>query len=164
MAKESSFDIVSEFDFQELKNAVEQTKKEVSTRYDLKDADITIDLTESELTITAEDNMQLQATESIILQKMVNRKVSPKILTPTEPAVVGGGKSQKKIPLIKSLSQENAKKISALIRDAKLKVKASIQGDSVRVTGKSKDDLQSVMNLLREEKSIEVPLQFTNYR
>lgn len=164
MAKESSFDIVSEFDFQELKNAVEQTKKEVSTRYDLKDADITIDLTESDLTVTAEDNMQLQATESILLQKMINRNVSPKILTLTEPAVVGGGKSQKKIPLIKSLDQDNAKKISALIRDAKLKVKASIQGDSVRVTGKSKDDLQAVMNLLREEKSIEVPLQFTNYR
>jgi uncharacterized protein YajQ (UPF0234 family) len=164
MSKESSFDIVSEFDFQELKNAVEQTKKEVATRYDLKGCDIEIELTEDKLTITAENNMQLQSVESILLQKMINRGVSPKILTPTEIAQVGGGRSQKAISLITALDTENAKKISALIRDSKIKVKASIQGDSVRVSGKSKDDLQEVMALLKEAKGIEVALQFTNYR
>jgi len=164
MAKESSFDIVSEFDFQELKNAVEQVKKETTTRYDLKTADITIDLTEDTITITAENAMHLQSTESILTQKMVNRKVSPKILDHQEIEMVGGGKAKKIYKLIKSLDQENAKVISKLIRDNVPKVKSSIQGDAVRVSGKSKDDLQAVMGMLKEAKEVKVPLQFTNYR
>lgn len=164
MAKESSFDIVSEFDMQELRNAVEQTKKETATRYDLKGADITIELTDNDLTVTTEDSMQLQAVESILLQKIVNRKVSPKVLAPAETQTVGGGKVQKKHDLVKSLDQENAKKISKMIRDKFPKIKASIQGDTIRVSSKSRDELQAIIKLLQESEDISVPLQFTNYR
>ncbi len=160
---EFSFDIVSEFDFQELRNAIDQTKRETSTRFDLKDSDIEIELNQDAIDLNIASEHQSDAVLGIVIQKIVNRKISPKILDPQKIEASGGMRFRQSIKLIKSLDQENAKKISKFIRDNFPKAKASIQGDTVRISSKSKDDLQAVMNGVKNI-GIEVPLQFTNYR
>ncbi|MCI1273627.1 MAG: YajQ family cyclic di-GMP-binding protein [Clostridiaceae bacterium] len=166
MGKESSFDIVSEFDKQELVNAVDQVNREVSSRFDLKDcgAEITLDADKS-ITITVPDEMKLRNISDILQSKLIKRNISIKILDaqPIENAL--GGKVRRAYNLKKGLSQELSKKIVSDIKDAKLKVQASIQGDSVRVSGKDKDTLQEVIALLRKnDEKYDYPLQFTNYR
>jgi hypothetical protein len=164
MASDSSMDIVSQFDLQELRNAVDQAKREISVRYDLKDLRIEIELTDELIKITAPSEMSLDTAWDIVLQKLINRKLSPKILKKGEVEKIGGSQVKLEIKLIKTLDQENAKAISKLIRDKCPKVKPSIQGDAVRVTSKSRDELQGVITMLRSEKSLELPLDFTNYR
>src|SRR5574344_1310315 len=166
MGKESSFDIVSEFDKQELVNAVDQVNREVSSRFDLKDcgAEITLDADKS-ITITVPDEMKLRNISDILQSKLIKRNISIKILDaqPIENAL--GGKVRRAYNLKKGLTQELSKKIVSDIKDAKLKVQASIQGDSVRVSGKDKDTLQEVIQLLRKnDEKYDYPLQFTNYR
>lgn len=165
MAKESSFDVVSEFDFQELRNAVDQVKKELSNRYDFKGAKFEIDLNEDEISLKAEDDMKLSAIGQTLVQRVIARKLSPKILKFEDVDSSLGGNLKQKVTLIKSLDTETAKKISKLIRDefAK-KAKPSIQGESVRVSAKSRDDLQKVIQFLKEREDIEAPLVFNNYR
>lgn len=166
MAKDCSFDIVSEFDKQELVNAVDQVKRDLTSRFDLKNSNSTIDLeADKAITITTNDDMKLRNIYDILQSKLVKRGLSIKILDaqPVENAL--GGNVRQVYNLKKGLTQELAKKIVSDIKDSKLKVQASIQGEQVRVSGKSKDDLQAVIQLLRSnEDKYDIPLQFTNYR
>lgn len=166
MAKDCSFDVVSEFDKQELVNAVDQVKREVSSRFDLKDSNSDINLeADKAITITTNDEMKLRNIFDILQSKLVKRNLSVKILDsqPVENAL--GGNVRQIYKLKKGLTQELAKKISSDIKDMKIKVQPSIQGDCVRVSGKDKDDLQKVIQMLRQnEEKYDYPLQFTNYR
>lgn len=166
MAKDCSFDVVSEFDRQELVNAVDQVKREVSSRFDLKDSNSDINLeADKTITITTCDEMKLRNIYDILTSKMVKRNLSTRILDaqPVENAL--GGNVRQVYKLKKGLTQELAKKISSDIKDMKMKVQPSIQGDCVRVSGKDKDDLQKVIQMLRQnEEKYDYPLQFTNYR
>ena len=166
MAKDCSFDVVSEFDKQELVNAIDQVRRDLTSRFDLKNSNSTIDLeADKSITITTNDDMKLRNIYDILQSKLVKRGISIKILDaqPIENAL--GGNVRQVYNLRKGLTQELAKKIVADIKDSKLKVQASIQGEQVRVTGKSKDDLQTVIQLLRSnEDKYDAPLQFTNYR
>lgn len=166
MAKDSSFDIVSEFDRQELLNAVEQVKRDLQSRFDLKNSNSDIELdSDKSITITTSDDMKLRNIYDILQTKLVKRGLSIKILDAQTVENALGGNVRQVYNLKKGLTQELAKKIVADIKDSKLKVQASIQGDQVRVTGKSKDDLQEVIKLLRSnEEKYDYPLQFTNYR
>jgi len=164
MAKESSFDVVSEFDFQELRNAVDQTLKEIITRYDFKGAEADIDLQEAQIVLKTEDEMKLDAMRQMLVKRVVSRKLSPKILKFEKIESSLGGKVRQIVTLIQSLDSDNAKKISKLIREQFKTVKPLIQGDSVRVVSKNKDDLQQVMQFLREQEDLEIPLVFNNYR
>lgn len=166
MAKESSFDVVSEFDKQELLNAVDQTKRDIGTRFDLKNTNSNIELDgEKTITITTSDDMKLRNILDILQTKLVKRNLDIKILDPQPMENALGGNLRQVYNLKKGLSTELAKKIVADIKNSKIKVQASIQGDQVRVTGKSRDDLQEVIKLLKgNEDGYEIPLQFTNYR
>ena len=166
MAKDSSFDIVSEFDRQELLNAVDQVKRDLQSRFDLKNSNSDIELdSDKSITITTSDDMKLRNIYDILQTKLVKRGLSIKILDAQTVENALGGNVRQVYNLKKGLTQELAKKIVADIKDSKLKVQASIQGDQVRVTGKSKDDLQEVIKLLRSnEEKYDFPLQFTNYR
>ncbi len=166
MAKDCSFDIVSEFDKQELVNAVDQVKRELSSRFDLKgsNSDVILDGDKS-ITITTSDDMKLRNIIDILQSKMVKRNLSIKILDAQNVENALGGNVRQVFNLKKGLTQELAKKITADIKNTKLKVQASIQGEQVRVSGKDKDDLQAVIKMLREkEGEYDVPLQFQNYR
>ena len=166
MAKDSSFDIVSEFDKQELLNAVDQVKRDLQSRFDLKNSNSDIELeADKSITITTSDDMKLRNIYDILQSKLVKRGLSIKILEAQGVENALGGNVRQVYNLKKGLTQELAKKIVADIKDSKLKVQASIQGEQVRVTGKSKDDLQSVIQLMRSnEDKYDAPLQFTNYR
>ncbi len=166
MAKDCSFDVVSEFDKQELVNAVDQTKRDIISRFDLKDSNSDVNLEgDKTITITTSDDMKLRNIMDILQTKMVKRNLNIKILDPQGVENALGGKVRQVVNLKKGLSQELAKKITGFVKDSKLKVQASIQGEQVRITGKNKDDLQDVIKLLREkEDSLDIPLQFVNYR
>ncbi|MFM1799701.1 MAG: hypothetical protein RLZZ117_1979 [Cyanobacteriota bacterium] len=163
MADSFSFDVVSDFDRQELVNAIDQVRRDVSTRYDLKDSKTEIDLEDTALTITTASDMTLQAVEDVLRQKATKRNLSLKIFDFQPPEAVGGNRVQQVVKLRKGLSQELAKKLSKTVRDNVKKVTVAIQGESLRVTGKSKDDLQQAIQLLKAQ-DVEVPLQFENYR
>lgn len=166
MAKDCSFDVVSEFDKQELVNAVDQVSRELISRFDLKNSNSKIELeADKTITITTSDDMKLRNIYDILQSKLVKRGISIRILDaqPVENAL--GGNVRQTYKLKKGLTQELAKKIVADIKDSKIKVQGSIQGEQVRVSGKDKDDLQAVIKLLREnEEKYDYPLQFTNYR
>ena len=166
MAKDCSFDIVSEFDKQELVNAVDQVKRELTTRFDLKgsNSDVVLDADKT-ITITTNDDMKLRNIVDILQSKMIKRGLSIKILDGQAVENALGGAVRQVFNLRKGLTQDLSKKIVADIKNTKLKVQASIQGEQVRVSGKDKDDLQAVIKMLREnEDKYEVPLQFQNYR
>ncbi|MGB3694053.1 MAG: YajQ family cyclic di-GMP-binding protein [Spirulinaceae cyanobacterium] len=163
MASNSSFDIVSDFDPQEMVNTVDQTNREINNRYDLKDTKTTVELEEELIKINTESDFSLEAVQVILRTKAAKRQLSQKIFDFGNVESASGGRVRQEIKLQKGLTQELAKKISKLIRDNYKKVQASIQGDSVRVSSKSKDSLQEVMQLLKEE-DFPVDLQFTNYR
>lgn len=166
MAKECSFDIVSEYNKQELVNAIDQVKRELTTRFDLKDSNSQVDLdADKSVTITTNDEMKLKNIVDILQSKLVKRNLSLKILDAQPPENALGGNVRQVFNLKKGLTQELVKKIVSDIKATKLKVQASIQGEQVRVSGKDKDDLQSVIQMLRKnEDKYDYPLQFTNYR
>ena len=165
MAASYSFDVVSDFDRQELVNAIDQAKREVDQRYDLKDSKTQIDLKDNEIIITTASDMTLQSVEVILRQKATKRNLSLKIFDFQTPEVSGGNRVRQEIVLRKGLSQETSKKLSKLIRDNLKKVNVSIQGEAIRVTGKNKDDLQEAISILRkQEEDLDVPLQYENYR
>ena len=166
MAKDCSFDIVSEFDKQELVNAIDQVKRDVASRFDLKDSGSSVELEADKfITITTCDDMKLRNIYDILQTKLVKRNLSTRILDPQPVENALGGKVRQIVNLKKGLSQELAKKIVADIKASKKKVQASIQGEQVRVSGKDKDELQEVIKLLRSnEEKYDYPLQFTNYR
>ncbi|MFZ4805156.1 MAG: YajQ family cyclic di-GMP-binding protein [Synechococcus lacustris] len=163
MADSYSFDVVSDFDRQELLNAVDQVRRDVGQRYDLKDSNTEIELEEASIEITTASDMTLEAVLDVLRQKATKRDLSLKIFDLQPPEAVGGNRVKQVIKLRKGLSQELAKQLSKKVRDELKKVSVSIQGDSLRITGKNKDDLQGAIQLLRGE-DLEVPLQFENYR
>ena len=163
MADSFSFDVVSDFDRQELVNALDQVRRELVQRYDLKDSNTEIDLQDDAITITTASDMTLEAVLDVLRQKATKRNLSLKIFDLQNAEPVGGTRVQQVVKLRKGLSQELAKKLSKQVRDNIKKVTVAIQGDSLRVTGKNKDDLQQVIQLLKAE-DLEVPLQFENYR
>lgn len=166
MAKDCSFDVVSEFDKQELVNAIDQVKRDVTSRFDLKDSNSEIELEgDKSITITTSDDMKLRNIYDILQTKLVKRNLNIRILDPQPIENALGGRVRRVYNLKKGLTQELAKKIVADIKDSKIKVQASIQGDQVRVSGKDKDNLQEVIKMLRgNEEKYDYPLQFTNYR
>lgn len=165
MASDSSFDIVADFNMQELRNAVDQVKREILTRYDFKGVTAEVTLNDNDILVVAPDTMKLKAIHDMLLQKVVNRKLSPKILDMSaKPEEATGMTLRHVIKLIKALDQEGCKQITKLLKEKFPKVKATIQGDTVRVSSKSRDELQLVIAALRQEGSFKVPLSFTNYR
>jgi len=163
MASTYSFDVVSDFDRQELVNALDQTKREIISRYDLKDTNTTVELTEDKIIVNTDSDFTLDAIHNILTTKAAKRGLSLKIFDYGKIEPASGDRVRQEITLKKGISQEDAKKITKLIRDNLKKVQASIQGDAVRISGKSKDDLQEAIQLLKQE-DLPLPLQFTNYR
>src|SRR3989449_4026501 len=163
MAAENTFDIVCKIDMQEVANALDQTRREVETRYDLKAAKNEITLDKQDIVVLSADDMKLKAVVDILQSKLHKRGVPLKALTYGAVEDAAGSTFRQKIGLQQGIPIDKAKEIVRLIKDTKLKVQASIQEDQVRVTGKSKDDLQSIMALLRG-KDLGIALQFTNYR
>lgn len=163
MASVSSFDIVSRFDHQELRNAIDQTMREVRTRFDLKDSGTEIVQEETQLVITTDSDMSLRAVRDILESKLVRRNLSLKILDYQEPQPAASGRVRQVVKLREGLNEELAKEIAKRIRTEFKKVTPQVQGDLVRVSGKSKDDLQAVIQALRQA-DYPVPLQFVNYR
>ncbi len=163
MASTFSFDIVSEFDRQELVNALDQANREIVSRYDLKDTQTTVELGEDKITINTASEMTLEAVHASIQTKAIKRNLSLKIFDYGKIESASGNRVRQEITLTKGISQEIAKQISKLIRDEFKKIQASIQGDVVRVTAKDKDELQVVIQRLKQE-DLPVALQFTNYR
>jgi cyclic-di-GMP-binding protein len=163
MAGESSFDVVSDFDEQELRNALDQVRREVQQRYDFKG--VTVDLTQgkTELTLVTDDEHRASAVRDLIESKAIRRNLSLKIFDWGKVEPSGGSKVRQEIALRRGLPDEVARRLTKLIRDEFPKVKSQIQGDAIRVSGKSKDDLQKVIARLRELDE-PVPLQFQNYR
>jgi uncharacterized protein YajQ (UPF0234 family) len=165
LASDSSFDIVSEVDIQEVDNAVNQAIKEMAMRYDFRGSKCSYELnrTDKKILIFAEDDMKLKAMQDMLATKAAKRNISPKAFKHKDPEPALGGAFRQELEVVMELPQETAKDIVRWIKETKLKVQASIQGGKVRVSGKKKDDLQFIQHMLRE-KSLTVPLQFNNYR
>ena len=165
MPAESTFDIVSEFDRQELVNAVDQTQRDVRTRYDLKDSKTELTLGDKELTITADAEMHVAAVRDILETKALRRNLSLKIFKWGAVEEIGGMRVRQVAALQQGIPDEVAKKLQKLIRDQFPKVQPRIQGDALRIGSKSRDELQSVIKLVKERQDdFSVALQFTNYR
>ncbi len=163
MAGDCSFDIVSQFDEQELVNAIDQTRREVLTRYDLKDTKTEIVHNKDNITFVTDSSLTLKNVRDILETKAVRRGLSLKIFKPGKEENAAGGKVRQVIQLQQGLSQELAKQISKQIRDEYPKVRPQIQGDAIRVVAKSRDELQAVIALLKQ-KDYPVALQYINYR
>jgi uncharacterized protein YajQ (UPF0234 family) len=165
MAQQFSFDVVSEIDMQEVDNAVNQAKKEVEQRYDFKGTNTTIELNQKDKTVTlhTSDDMKIRALQEILNGKMIKRNVSLKALDYGAIEAAGGDTRKVVVTLKHGLTSEQAKEITKLVKDLKLKVQAQIQGDAVRITGKSKDDLQTAIAAIKSHE-FAFPVQFTNYR
>jgi cyclic-di-GMP-binding protein len=164
MAAENSFDIVSKVDFQEVRNAIDQATKEVRTRFDLKDSKSEIrQAGEDAIQLASADEYKLEAVTEILRQKLVKRGVSLKALTFGKVEPAAGSTVRQKITLQQGIATEKAKQIVAIVKDSKKKVQASIQGDTVRISGKDRDALQEVIALLRG-RDLGIDMQFTNYR
>ncbi|MBD3880395.1 YajQ family cyclic di-GMP-binding protein [Phormidium tenue FACHB-886] len=163
MASSFSFDVVSDFDRQELVNAVDQTVREISARYDLKDTKTTVELGAEAIEVNTDSEFTLDAVHTILQTKAAKRNLSLKVFDYGKVESASGSRVRQEIKLRKGISSEIAKQISKLIRDEFKKAQASIQGDAVRVSAKSKDDLQIVIQRLKQE-DYPVALQFTNYR
>jgi len=165
MPDTSSFDVVSDFDRQEVVNVVDQTLREVRTRYDLKDSKTEIDLEEKKLTISTDSEYHLTAIKDILQSKAVKRGLSLKIFKFGKAEPASGGRFRQEVDLQKGLSEELAKSLVKELKSGFPKVQAQIQGDALRITSKSKDELQRVIQHLRgKEDTLPVALQFVNYR
>ena len=157
-----SFDVVSEVDFHEVTNAVDQANRELKTRFDFRGVDAKFERTEDVVRVTAEADIQLDQMIDILRAKLVKRSIDPKVMDIGDQEHVGK-LLHKNIKIQEGVESLLAKKIVKLIKDKKMKVQAAIQGEKVRVTGKKRDDLQQVMSMLKEE-GIETPLQYNNFR
>ncbi|MYM41048.1 YajQ family cyclic di-GMP-binding protein [Duganella qianjiadongensis] len=158
-----SFDVVSEADMIEVKNGVEQAQKEIATRFDFKGTGASVEQKDTELTVIADSDFQLQQVREVLTNKLAKRKVDVRFLEEGDIKKIGGDKVKQVIKVKNGLESDSAKKIVRVIKDSKMKVQASIQGDSVRVTGAKRDDLQAAMQMLRKEVP-ETPLEFNNFR
>ena len=160
---ESSFDVVSSVDLQEVKNAIAQAMKEVSTRFDLKNSGSDITLQGEELIVTSADEFKLKAVWDVLEGRLVKRSVPLKALSYGTVEKALGGTARQKVSLQKGIPSEKAREIVKLIKQTKRKVQAAIQGDQVRVSGKNRDDLQAVIRMLKET-DLGIDMQFSNYR
>ena len=158
-----SFDIVSQVDQQEVKNAIEQANKEITNRYDFKGSDARIELKELELSVYADDEFKLGQVMDVLRTRLAKRNVDVRSLESGALEKISGDKVKQPVKVKVGIAQEKAKSIVKLIKDAKLKVAGSIQGDLVRVSGAKKDDLQAAIALVRKSVT-DVPVQFINFR
>ena len=158
-----SFDIVSEVDRQEVKNALEQANKEVQNRYDFKGSDARIEQDELALTVYADDEFKLGQVTDVLRQRMAKRNIDVRCLELGVVEEISGDKAKRLVTVKTGIAQEKAKQIQKLIKDAKLKVQGAIQGDLVRISGAKKDDLQAAIQLVRASVT-DIPLQFINFR
>jgi uncharacterized protein YajQ (UPF0234 family) len=159
-----SFDIVSEIDHQEVKNAVDQANREATTRFDFKNTDSKIEYNEKELVLTSSTEDRLRALYQVLEEKLIRRDVSLKVLDPKTIEDASRGSARQHVALKAGIGQDEAKKINKLIKDLNLKgVQSQIQGDQVRVTGKKRDELQAIIAACKEA-DLGVPLQFLNFR
>lgn len=158
-----SFDTVSEANMVEVKNAIDQANKEISNRFDFKGSDARIEQKERELTAFADAEFQLEQLRDVMLNKLTKRGVDVRFLDNGKIEKIGGDKIKQVIKIKNGIESDDAKKIVRILKDSKLKVQASIQGDAVRVTGAKRDDLQSAMAILRKDVK-DLPLEFNNFR
>jgi uncharacterized protein YajQ (UPF0234 family) len=158
-----SFDIVSEVDKQEVKNAIEQTNKEVGNRFDFKGSDARVEQKELELTVYADDDFKLGQVLDILRARMAKRNIDIRSLEVKDAEKIGGDKMKQAVLVKTGVPSDKAKQIGKLIKDSKIKVQSSIQGDAVRVQGAKRDDLQAAIALVRQ-KITDLPLQFSNFR
>lgn len=158
-----SFDVVSEVNKVELNNALDQANKEITNRFDFKGSDARVELKELELTLFADDDFKLSQVKDVLIAKITKRGIDVRVLEEGKLEKVSGNKVKQTYTVKNGIAQELGKKIVKLIKDSKIKVQGSIQGETVRVTGAKKDDLQNVMQLLKKDVS-EIPLQFNNFR
>ena len=165
MPSDSSFDIVSEIDLQEMDNAINQAIKEITTRYDFKGtaASVEFNRKEKELTFTADAEPQLEAVRKVVVEKMIKRHVDPKAMDAQKVEQATHKTVRQKVKLKSGIDKDTAKAIQKSIKELKLKVNASIQGEALRVSGSKKDDLQAVIAYLKNHPP-EIPIQFNNYR
>jgi cyclic-di-GMP-binding protein len=158
-----SFDTVCEPNLVEVKNAVDNTAKEIGTRFDFKGSSAAIEIKDKEITLFGDADFQLTQVEDILRNKLTKRNVDVRYLIVEKAQKIGGDKVKQLIKVRNGISSEDAKKIQRLIKDSKLKVQAAIQGEAVRVTGAKRDDLQAAMALIRKDMG-DVPLSFNNFR
>ena len=158
-----SFDTVCEPNMVEVRNAVDNSAKEIGTRFDFKGTSAALELKDKEITLIGDAEFQLVQVEDILRAKLTKRSVDVRFLDKGDVQKIGGDKVKQVIKVRNGIESEQAKKIQKLIKDSKLKVQAAIQGDAVRVTGAKRDDLQATMALVRKEMA-ELPLSFTNFR
>ena len=158
-----SFDTVCEPNVVELKNAVEQANKEITNRFDFKGSDARVEQKDTELILFADDDFKLGQVRDVLFSKMAKRNVDVRFLKDDKTETMSGDKRKQTMKLLKGIEQELAKKIVRIIKDSKIKVQASIQGDAVRVTGAKRDDLQAAMALIRKDMP-DLPLTFDNFR
>ena len=166
MADNYSFDVVSEVDLQEVDNAVNQSMKEITQRYDFKGSisKVTLNKTAKELEIVSDDENRLKAVVDVLKGKFIKRNISPKALDFQKADAAFSGTVNQKVKIISGMPMEECKDIVRRIKDSKLKVQAAIVDEKVRISGKSKDDLQEAMQLLRSATDLKVPVQFNNFR
>jgi len=158
-----SFDTVCEADLVEVKNAVENTTKEISTRFDFKGTSASVELKDKEITLIGDAEFQLTQIEDVLHNKLTKRNVDVKFLDKGDVQKIGGDKVKQVIKVRNGIESDAAKKIQKAIKDSKMKVQAAIQGDAVRITGAKRDDLQAAMALIRKE-MVDLPLSFNNFR
>ncbi|PAT30813.1 YajQ family cyclic di-GMP-binding protein [Vandammella animalimorsus] len=158
-----SFDTVLEADFIEVRNAVDNASKEIATRFDFKGTSASIELKDKEITLLGDSEFQLQQVEDILRNKLTKRNVDVRFLDLDKPQKIGGDKLKQLVRVRNGIDSALAKQIQKHIKDSKLKLQAAIQGDSVRVSGAKRDDLQAAMALIRKEVA-DVPLSFNNFR
>lgn len=163
MAKENSFDIVSKTDYAEVTNAVHQTEKEVSQRFDFKGSTAKVEVVEKDLVLSAEDETKLRNMNDILQSKLVKRGISLKALDYQKVEAAAGGSVRQLVKIQQGIPTEKAKEVVRAIKDSKLKVQASIQGETVRVSGKDRDTLQEVISMLKST-DFGIDMQFDNYR
>lgn len=163
MAKDSSFDIVSQVDFSEVTNAITAATKEIKTRYDFKGSKSTLTLDNEEIVLVSDDEYKLEQLKDVLISKLIKREVSTKNLDYGKVENASGGTVRQRAKLIQGIDKEQAKKINKIIKDKGLKVKTQIQDDQIRVTGKNRDDLQAVIAAIRGA-DLSIDVQFINYR
>lgn len=163
MAKESSFDIISKIDTQEVTNAVTMALKEIGTRYDFKGSKSDLSLEKEELVLVSDDEFKLEQLKDVLISKLIKRNVPTKNLDYGKIEPASGGTVRQRAKLVQGIDKENAKKINTIIKDLKIKVKSQIQDDQIRVSGKNRDDLQQVIAAIKQT-DLPIDVQFINYR
>ncbi len=166
MADKHSFDVVSELNMQEVANAIDQAQREIGTRYDFKDSSAGVELNQKEktLTLTADNEPQLEAVRRVVIERFIKRGVEPKAMDPQKVEQATHKTLRQAVKLKSGIDKETAKAITKQIKELKLKVNAAIQGEAVRVSGAKKDELQAVIQALKSAPPNDTPLQFTNFR